>query len=64
MQNKQIVKYYEYQLTKSCLDGKLEGFKVSSWFLKVMKVVEYGIAKTDTLTSYFTSIGTVILPKY
>ena len=48
-----LLKYYEYQLTKSCLNGRLEGFKVSSWFLKVMKVVEYRIAKTDTLTSYF-----------
>ena len=46
MQNKQIVKVlYEYQLTKRCLEGRLECFKVSSWFLRVMKVVEYRIAK-------------------
>ena len=45
MQNKQIVKDYEYQLTKRCLEGRLEGFKVSSWFLKIMKVIEYQIAK-------------------
>ena len=36
-----LLKYYEYQLTKRCLEGRLEGFKVSSWFLKIMKVVEY-----------------------
>ena len=30
MQSNQIVKkYYEYQLTKPCLEGRLEGFKVS-----------------------------------
>ena len=40
-----LLKYYEYQLTKRCLEGRLEGFKVSSWFLKIMKVVEYRIAK-------------------
>ena len=45
MQNKQIVTAYEYQLTKRCLEGRLEGFKVSSWFLKIMKVIEYQIAK-------------------
>ena len=39
-----LLKYYEYQLTKRCLEGRLEGFKVSSWFLKIM-VVEYLIAK-------------------
>ena len=32
-------------LTKRCLEGRLEGFKVSSWFLKIMKFVEYRIAK-------------------
>ena len=37
-------KHYEYQLTKRSLEGKLEGFKVSSWFLKIMKVVEDRIA--------------------
>ena len=40
-----LLKYYEYQLTKRCLEGRLEGFKVSSWFLKIMKVDEYLIAK-------------------
>ena len=40
-----LLKYHEYQLTKRCLEGRLEGFKVSSWFLKIMKVVEYRIAK-------------------
>ena len=40
-----MLKYYEYQFTKRCLEGRLEGFKVSSWFLKIMKVVEYRIAK-------------------
>ena len=40
-----LLKYYEYQLTKRCLEGRLEGFKVSSWFLKIMKVVEHRIAK-------------------
>ena len=40
-----LLKYYEYKLTKSCLQGRLEGFKVSSWFRKIMKVVEYRIAK-------------------
>ena len=40
-----MLKYYEYQLTKRCLEGRLEGFKVSSWFLKIMKVDEYLIAK-------------------
>ena len=45
VQNKQILKYYEYQLTKSCLGGRIEGFKVSSLFLRIMKFVEYRIAK-------------------
>ena len=46
MQNNQISKkYFEYQLTKRCLEGRLEGFKISSWFLKIMKLVEYRIAK-------------------
>ena len=40
-----MLKYYKYQLTKSCLEGRLGGFKVCSWFLKMMKVVEYRIAK-------------------
>ena len=39
-----MLKFYEFQLTKRCLEGRLEGFKVSSWFLKIMKVVEYRIA--------------------
>ena len=42
---KKILKYYEYTLTKRCLEGRLEGLKVSSWCLKIMKVVEYRIAK-------------------
>ena len=50
--NKQVVlKAYEYQLTKRCLEGRLEGFKVSSWFLKIMKLVEYRIAKKWDLES-------------
>ena len=32
-------------LTKRWLEGRLESFKVSSWFLKIMKLVEYRIAK-------------------
>ena len=40
-----LLKYYEYQLTKRCLEGRPEGFKGSSWFLKIMKVAEYRIAK-------------------
>ena len=36
--NKQIVKNYEQQLTKRSLEGRFEGFKVSSWFLKIMKL--------------------------
>ena len=39
--NNQLKKYYEYQLTKRCLERRLEGFKV----LKIMKVVKYRIAK-------------------
>ena len=31
--------YYEYQLIKRCLEGKLESLKVSSWFLKIMEFV-------------------------
>ena len=46
MKINKLFKYlYEYQLTKHCLEGRLEGFKVSSWFLKIMKLVEYRIAK-------------------
>ena len=47
VQNKQIIllKYYEYQLTKRCLEGRLKGFKVSSWFLKIMELIEYRKAK-------------------
>ena len=41
----------KYQLTKRCLKGRLEGFKVSSWFLKIMKLVEYRIAKKWVLDS-------------
>ena len=40
-----LFKSCEYQLTKRCLEGRLEGFKVSSWFLKIMKLVKYRIAK-------------------
>ena len=40
-----LLKYYEYQLTKLCSEGGQEGFKVSSWFLKIMNLVEYQIAK-------------------
>ena len=41
-----LLKYYEYQLTNVALiEGKLEGFKLSSWFLKIMKLVKYQIAK-------------------
>ena len=29
-----LLKYYDYQLTKCCLEERLDGFKVSSWFLK------------------------------
>ena len=36
-----LLKYYECQLTKHCLERRLEGFKV----LKIMKVVEYRIAE-------------------
>ena len=39
------LKYYKYQLTKRCLEGRLEGFKVSSWYFKLMKLVEDRIAK-------------------
>ena len=40
-----LLKYYEYQLTKLSSEGGQEGFKVSSWFLKIMNLVEYQIAK-------------------
>ena len=40
-----LLKYYDYQLTKCCLEERLEGFKVYSWFLKILKLVEYRIAK-------------------
>ena len=40
-----LLKYYEYQLTKSCFEGRIEGFKVSAWFLRIIKLVEYRIAK-------------------
>ena len=40
-----LLKYYDYQLTKSCWEGRIESFKVSSWFLRMMKLVEYRIAK-------------------
>ena len=38
-------KYHEHQHTKRCLGGRLEGFKVSLWFLKRMKLVKCRIAK-------------------
>ena len=49
--NKQVVKAYEYQLNKRCLERRQEGFKVFSWFLKIMKLVEYRIAKKWVLES-------------
>ena len=49
--NKQVVKAYEYQLNKRCLERRQEGSKVSSWFLKIMKLVEYRIAKKWVLES-------------
>ena len=39
-----LLKHCEYELTKHCLERRLEGFKVS-WCLKMMKLVEYRIAK-------------------
>ena len=52
-----LLKYYEYQLTKRCLKGTLEGFKVSSWFLKKIKLIEYRIAKKcDGLPSVGASV--------
>ena len=36
---------YKYQLSKCCLEGILEGFTVSSSFLKMMKLIEDRIAK-------------------
>ena len=44
-----LLKYYEYQLTKRCLEGRLEGFKVSSWFLKIMKLIEYRMLRNVTI---------------
>ena len=41
----------KYQLSKRCLEGRLEGFKVSSWFLNIMKLAEYRIAKKWVLES-------------
>ena len=57
MQSK-LLKYYEYQLTKRCLKGTLEGFKVSSWFqVKKIKLIEYRIAKKcDGLPSVGASV--------
>ena len=43
------MKYYEYQLTKPCLEGRLEGFKVSSWFLKIMKLVAHTEYRNDSI---------------
>ena len=40
-----LLNSYEYQLIKRWFSGRLEGFKVSSWFLKIVKLVEYRIAK-------------------
>jgi len=40
-----LLKSYEYQLIKRWFSRRLEGFKVSSWFLKIVKLVEYRIAK-------------------
>ena len=45
VQNKKMLKSYEYQLIKRWFSGRLEGFKVSLWFLKTVKLVEYRIAK-------------------
>ena len=45
LQNKKLLKSYEYQLIKRWFSGRLEGFKVSLWFLKIVKLVEYRIAK-------------------
>ena len=39
-----LVKMASKTVTRST-DSRLEGFKVSSWFLKIMKLVEYRIAK-------------------
>ena len=44
LQNKKLLKSYEYQLVKRWFSGRLEGFKVSLWFLKIVKLVEYRIA--------------------
>ena len=41
-----MLKYFEYELTKRCLEGGLEGFSyVSLWFLKIMWLVEIQIAR-------------------
>ena len=40
MQINTLLKYYEYHLTKRCLEGRLEGFKDSSWLLKIITVVD------------------------
>ena len=41
-----LLKYYEYQLTKRCLEVRLEGFKVSFMVSnEIMILVEYRIAK-------------------
>ena len=45
MQINKLFKYYEYQLTKRYLEGRLEGFKVSSIMVMIMKFVEYQMAK-------------------
>ena len=41
-----LLKYYEYQITKRCLEGSLEGFKVSFMVSNEITIlVEYRIAK-------------------
>ena len=45
-----LFRHFEYQLTKHDktllqLEGRLEGFKISSWFLKIMKIIKYRIAR-------------------
>ena len=35
-----VQKEKKIALSKRCLKGRLEGFKVSSWFLKIVKLVE------------------------
>ena len=59
-----FLKYYEYQLTKRCLGERLEGFKVSSWFLKITKLVEYRIPEKllyMVALSLFTRLPLAIL---